>query len=101
LNAFGASTGLAVGDLVLTNKEITKFEEELHGRVLFNVRTLTSKGRVDLRGEGKSLFEAATFANAAGAIAATRLGAQPSAPNRADIDAMVAGAYHSTEGLAA
>ena len=52
-------------------------------------------------GEGKSLFEAATFANAAGAIAATRLGAQPSAPNRTDIDAMVAGAYHSTEGRAA
>jgi ribokinase len=41
-------------------------------------------------GEGKTIFEAATFANAAGAIAATRLGAQPSAPNRADIAAMMA-----------
>jgi ribokinase len=38
--------------------------------------------------EGKSVFEAAIFANAAGAIAATRLGAQPSAPNRAEIEAI-------------
>ncbi|WP_419729143.1 ribokinase [Lichenicola sp.] len=41
-------------------------------------------------GEGKSVFEAAIFANAAGAIAATRAGAQPSAPDRADIDALIA-----------
>jgi ribokinase len=51
--------------------------------------------------EGKSLYEAARFANAAGAIAATRLGAQPSAPNRADIDAMVAGGAEADEGRAA
>jgi ribokinase len=51
--------------------------------------------------EGRSLYEAATFANAAGAIAATRLGAQPSAPNRADIEAMVASAGKSGEGRAA
>jgi len=37
------------------------------------------------------MFDAATFANAAGAIAATRLGAQPSAPKRAEIEAMMAG----------
>ena len=51
--------------------------------------------------EGKNVFEAATFANAAGAIAASRLGAQPSAPHRADIDAMVAGVSESAEGRAA
>jgi ribokinase len=36
--------------------------------------------------EGKSLKEAATFANAAGALSVTKLGAQPSAPTRAEID---------------
>jgi ribokinase len=51
--------------------------------------------------EGKSLSEAARFANAAGAIAATRLGAQPSAPSRADIDAMVEGGAEVGEGRAA
>jgi ribokinase len=47
--------------------------------------------------EGKSIYEAASFANAAGAIAATRLGAQPSAPIRADIEAMLAGAYDTCQ----
>ena len=51
--------------------------------------------------EGKNVFEAATFANAAGAIAASRPGAQPSAPHRAEIDAMVAGLSESAEGRAA
>ena len=51
--------------------------------------------------EGKSIYEAATFANAAGAIAATRLGAQPSAPHRGDIEAMVASGGKSSEGKAA
>lgn len=40
-------------------------------------------------GEGQSIFEAALFANAAGALAATRLGAQPSAPKRDEIDALL------------
>ena len=51
--------------------------------------------------EGKNVFEAATFANAAGVIAASRLGAQPSAPQRADIEAMVAGVYQSANGRTA
>lgn len=38
--------------------------------------------------EGKTLSEAAAFANAAGALSVTRLGAQPSAPARAEIDAL-------------
>jgi len=40
--------------------------------------------------EGKSLFEAATFANAAAAISVTRLGAQTSAPTRQEIEQVLA-----------
>jgi len=39
--------------------------------------------------EGKSLHEAISFANAAGALAVTRLGAQPSAPTREEIDSFM------------
>ena len=40
-------------------------------------------------GEGKPLLEAVRFANAAAAISVTRLGAQPSAPKRKEIDLML------------
>jgi ribokinase len=40
--------------------------------------------------EGKALPEAARFAGAAAALATTRLGAQPSAPARAEIEEMLA-----------
>jgi len=36
--------------------------------------------------EGKTLLDAVRFANAAGALSVTRLGAQPSAPTRADVE---------------
>ena len=36
--------------------------------------------------EGKPILDAVHFANAAGALSVTRIGAQPSAPNRAEID---------------
>lgn len=39
--------------------------------------------------EGKPLKEAVIFANAAGALSVTRLGAQPSVPNREEIDAFL------------
>lgn len=39
--------------------------------------------------EGASLQEAARFANAAGALACTRMGAEPSLPLRADVDRLV------------
>jgi ribokinase len=42
-------------------------------------------------GEGRALLEAVRFANAAAAISVTRLGAQPSAPKRAEIDALLKG----------
>lgn len=40
-------------------------------------------------GEGKSLIEAARFANASGALAVTRPGAQPSLPTRAEVDELL------------
>ncbi len=42
--------------------------------------------------EGKALEEAVRFANAAGALAVTRRGAQPSLPNREDVEALSRGA---------
>ncbi len=39
--------------------------------------------------EGQPLLEAARFANAAAALSATKLGAQPSAPKRQDIEALL------------
>lgn len=40
--------------------------------------------------EGKSLEEAVSFANGAAAISVTRLGAQPSIPSRAEVEALLA-----------
>jgi ribokinase len=39
--------------------------------------------------EGRPLLDAVRFANAAAALSTTRLGAQPSAPSRKDIDALL------------
>jgi ribokinase len=39
--------------------------------------------------EGQALLEAVAFANAAAALSVTKLGAQPSAPGRAEIDALL------------
>ena len=41
-------------------------------------------------GEGADLLTAITFANAAGALACTRAGAEPSMPRRTDVDALAA-----------
>ena len=41
-------------------------------------------------GEGRPLAEAVRFGNAAGALAATRVGAQPGLPSRAEIDGFLA-----------
>ena len=40
--------------------------------------------------EGQPLDQAVRFANAAGAISVTRIGAQPSAPNREEIERFLA-----------
>jgi len=42
------------------------------------------------RSGGRTLREAARFANAAGALACTRFGAQPSAPSRAEVETLLA-----------
>jgi ribokinase len=47
-------------------------------------------------GEAQPLLEAVRFANAAGAIAVTRLGAQPSAPERKEIELLLAKAKTPT-----
>lgn len=39
--------------------------------------------------EGKTVFEASAFGNAAGALAVTKMGAQPSLPKQADLDAFI------------
>ena len=39
--------------------------------------------------EGKSFVQAARFGNASGALAATRLGAQTSLPDRGEVDALI------------
>jgi ribokinase len=41
--------------------------------------------------EGRSLLDAVRFANAAAALSVTKLGAQPSAPKREDIEALLSG----------
>lgn len=41
--------------------------------------------------EGKAMNDAVRFANAAGAISVTRMGAQPSAPKRAEIEKLLSG----------
>jgi ribokinase len=41
--------------------------------------------------EGKSMNDAVRFANAAGAISVTRMGAQPSAPKRSEIEKLLGG----------
>lgn len=41
--------------------------------------------------EGKPLEEAIQFGNAAGALAATKMGAQPSLPARLELDTLILG----------
>jgi ribokinase len=63
----------------------------------FKVKAVDTTGAGDIfngalavaLGEGKPLLEAARFASAAGAISITRLGAQPSAPSRKEIDSFL------------
>ncbi len=47
-------------------------------------------------GEGRALLQAVRFANAAAAISVTRLGAQPSAPRRKEIELLLAKAKTAT-----
>jgi ribokinase len=51
--------------------------------------------------EGMSMSEAVRFANAAGAISVTRMGAQPSAPNRSEIEKLVGGKKSAASAVSA
>jgi ribokinase len=63
----------------------------------FKVKPIDTTGAGDIYngalavalGEGKPILEAARYANAAGAISVTRLGAQPSAPSRREIESLL------------
>jgi ribokinase len=48
--------------------------------------------------EGSSMPDAVRFANAAGAISVTRMGAQPSAPKRSEIEKLLSGARTAGKG---
>ena len=50
-------------------------------------------GFVTALSEGRDLFQAARYGNAAGALSVTRLGTAPAMPSRAEIDALVKQSY--------
>jgi len=51
--------------------------------------------------EGRDLADAIRFANAAAAISVTRMGAQPSAPNRSEIEKLVGGKKSAASAVSA
>lgn len=89
-----------VGIVILTLGERGAFLADANGRRLvpgFKVKTVDSTAAGDIfngalsvaLAEGKAVFDAVGFANAAAALSVTRLGAQPSAPSRADIEKFI------------
>jgi ribokinase len=86
-----------VRTVILTLGERGAFLADVDGQRLvpgFKVKTVDSTGAGDIfngalgvaLAEGKTVLDAVRFANAAAALSVTRLGAQPSAPARADIE---------------
>jgi ribokinase len=89
-----------VGIVILTLGERGAFLADADGARLvpgFKVKTVDSTAAGDIfngalsvaLAEGKAVFDAVRFANAAAALSVTRLGAQPSAPSRADIEKFI------------
>jgi ribokinase len=89
-----------VGIVILTLGERGAFLADANGQRLvpgFKVKTVDSTAAGDIfngalsvaLAEGKAVLDAVRFANAAAALSATRLGAQPSAPSRADIEKFI------------
>jgi ribokinase len=85
-----------VRTVILTLGERGAFLADVDGQRLvpgFKVKTVDSTAAGDIfngalavaLAEGKTVLDAVRFANAAAALSVTRLGAQPSAPTRADI----------------
>jgi ribokinase len=86
-----------VRTVILTLGERGVFLSDVDGQRLvpgFKVKTVDSTAAGDIfngalsvaLAEGKTVLDAVRFANAAAALSVTRLGAQPSAPIRADIE---------------
>jgi len=89
-----------VGIVILTLGERGAFLADANGQRLvpgFKVKTVDSTAAGDIfngalsvaLAEGKAVLDAVRFANAAAALSVTRLGAQPSAPSRADIEKFI------------
>ncbi len=89
-----------VGIVILTLGKRGAFLADADGQRLvpgFKVKTVDSTAAGDIfngalsvaLAEGKAVFDAVRFANAAAALSVTRLGAQPSAPSRADIEKFI------------
>ena len=91
---------LGVGNVILTLGErgallTGAFQSEVYPSFKVNPVDTTAAGDAFLGGfavalgEGKSLSDAIRFGNAAGALATTRLGAQPSLPTRAEVEKLI------------
>jgi len=89
-----------VGTVILTLGSRGAFLADLDGQRLvpgFKVKTVDSTAAGDVfngalgvaLAEGRTVPDAVRFANAAAALSVTRLGAQPSAPTRADIEKFI------------
>jgi ribokinase len=82
LGARGAWVATAAGDKRVPGFRVRAVDTTAAGDV-FNGALAVALG------EGRSLLDAVRFANAAAAISVTRLGAQPSAPKRAEIERLL------------
>lgn len=91
---------LGVGNVILTLGErgallTGSLQSEVYPSFKVNPVDTTAAGDAFLGGfavalgEGKSLSDAIRFGNAAGALATTRLGAQPSLPTRAEVEKLI------------
>jgi ribokinase len=91
---------LGVGNVILTLGErgallTGAFQSEVYPSFKVKPVDTTAAGDAFLGGfavalgEGKSLSDAIRFGNAAGALATTRLGAQPSLPTRAEVEKLI------------
>lgn len=91
---------LGVGNVILTLGErgaLLTGASESHLYPAFKVNPVDTTAAGDAfmgafavaLGEGKSIPDAILFGNAAGALATTRLGAQPSLPTRAEVESLI------------
>lgn len=84
----GAFVSLAAGEAMIPGFQVESVDTTGAGDVFNGALSVTLA-------EGKSMEEAVRFANAAAALSVTKLGAQPSAPIRPDIEKMLMSASAS------